>query len=235
MPGRISFHQAPLLRRLSEEGQAVVAINAFTTGFLHRNDDSAEARRQVDVVTLPGRFTASLSILGVGWYCFGVGSLLLGCYAVSRLRGRRVAASLTLISVPVGALAILGLPSLIAHHYYRHGSVARAAGNWEEAIANYRKAMNWDNFYTTGIEVYDLIGQLERQAGLAQDSAERAVTRAEDLHGQHQYEPAISELERAAAEANLALAKAAHHQALRIQAEWGLACYQAGAIGDRGR
>ena len=232
VPGRITFHQAALLRRLSEEGQAVPAIKAFTRSFLPQNGGSTEEiPKHLDVVTLPGRFAASLSILGLGWYCFGFGSLLVACYAVSRLPGERVTSSLALISVPVGVLTILGVPSFIGQHYFHRGSLARAAGNNEQAIANYRKAMRWDGFYTTGIEVYNLIGQLERQAGLAEGSAERAISRAEDLRAEQQYEPAILELRRAA-EKNPALAKAARHEALRIQADWGLAGYQAGAIDD---
>jgi Flp pilus assembly protein TadD len=91
--------------------------------------------------------------------------------------------------------------------------------------------MRWDFFYTTGIEVYNLIGQLEKQGGVAEGSAERAISRAEDLRAEQQYEPAILELRRAA-EKNPALTKAARHEALRIQADWGLAGYQAGAIGE---
>ena len=232
VPGRITFHQAALLRRLSEEGQAVPAIKAFTRSFLPQNAGSTEEiPKLLDVVTLPGRFTASLSILGLGWYCFGVGSLLVACHAISHLTGKRVASSLALISVPVSVLTILGAPSIIGQHYFNRASLARAAGNNEQAIANYHKAMKWDGFYTTGIEVYNLIGQLEKQAGLAEGSAERAISRAEDLRAEHQYEPAILELHRAA-ETNPALAKAARHEALRIRADWGLACYQAGAIGD---
>lgn len=232
VPGRITFHQAALLRRLSEEGQAVPAVKAFTRSFVPQNSASTEEiPKHFDVVTLRGRFAASLSILGLGWYCFGVGSLLVACYAVSRLPGQRVSSSLALISVPIGVLTIVGMPSFIGQHYFDRGSLARAAGDNEQAIANYRKAMSWDGFYTTGIEVYDLIGQLERQAGLAEGSAERAITRAEELRAERQYEPAILELQRAA-DINPALAKAARHEALRIRTDWGLACYQAGAIGD---
>jgi hypothetical protein len=232
VPGRITFHQAALLRRLSEEAQAVPAIKAFTSSFLPQNGGLVEKiPKHFDVVTLPGRFAASLSILGLGWYCFGVGSLLVACYAISVMPGKRVAASLALIFVPVGVLTIVGVPSIIGQQYFHRASVARAAGNNQQAIANYRKAMSWDGFYTTGIEVYNLIGQLEMQAGLAEGSAERAITRAEDLRAEHQYEPAISELQRAA-EIKPALAKAARHEALRIRADWGLACYQAGEIGD---
>ena len=232
VPARITFHQATLLRRLSEESQAVAAIKTFTS----RNDpqnyaSTEEMPKQVDVVTLSGRFAASLSILGLGWYGFGLGSLLVAGHAVSRLRGERLASSLALISVPVGALAILATPSLIGHHYFDRGSLARTAGSKEEAIADYRKAMKWDHFYTDGIEVYNLIGQLERQAGLDEGSAECAISRAEDLRAARQYEPAILELQRAG-EKSPALAKAVRHEALRIRADWGLACYQAGAIGD---
>ncbi len=85
--------------------------------------------------------------------------------------------------------------------------------------------MSWDCFYTTGIEVYNLIGQLQRQAGLAESSPESAITRAEDLRAKYQYEPAILELQRVA-ETNPSMAKTTRHEALRIRADWGLACYQ---------
>src|SRR3954452_21251812 len=91
VPGRIAFHQAALLRRLGEEGQAVPAVKAFTRSFLPENGGSTpEIPKHFDVVTLPGRFAASFSILGLGWYCFGFGSLVLAFYAVSRLPGKRV-------------------------------------------------------------------------------------------------------------------------------------------------
>ena len=232
VPGRITFHHAALLRRLSEENQAVPAVKAFTRSVLPENGDSTEeVPKHFDVVTLPGRFAASLSILGLGWYCFGFGSLLLACYAVSRFPGERVMSSLVLVSLPVGMLTIYGIPSIIGQYYFHRASVARAAGKNEQAIANYRKAMSWDRFYTTGIEVYNLIGQLQRQAGLAESSPERAITRAGDLRAEYQNEAAILELQRVA-ETNPAMAKAARHEALRIRADWGLACYQAGAIGD---
>src|ERR1700739_3961127 len=42
VPARITFHQAPLLRRLSEENQAVPAIKAFTRSFIPQNHDRTE-------------------------------------------------------------------------------------------------------------------------------------------------------------------------------------------------
>jgi tetratricopeptide (TPR) repeat protein len=230
VPARITFHQSTLLRRLSEEAQAVPAIKAFTRdSVLHDYGSTGEIPKHFDVVTLPGRFAASLSVLTFGWYCFGFGSVIVGCYAVSRLHGERTASGAVLVCVPVCALVILGLPSAIGQYYFNRGSVARAAGNNGQAIVNYRKAMRWDHFYTDGIEVYNLIGQLEKQTGVAEGSAERAINRAEDLRAERQYEPAIWELQRAT-ETNPAVAKPARHEALRIRADWGVVCYQAGAI-----
>jgi tetratricopeptide (TPR) repeat protein len=231
VPARLTFQQPPLLRRLSEEHQAVPVIKAFTRSYPPQNYGSTEEiPKHLDVVTLSGRFAASLSILGLGWYCFGFGSFLVACYAVSRVPGDRLASSLALISLPVGALTILAVPSVIGQYYFHRGSLARATGNNEQAIANYRKAMRWDRYYTNGLEVYNLIGQLERQAGLDEGSAERAISRALDLRAKRQYEPAILELQRAA-EISPALAKTVRHEALRMRADLGLACYQTGAIG----
>ncbi len=70
------------------------------------------------VVTLPGRFAASLSILAVGWYLFEAGSLWVGCYAVSRLPGERAAASMALVILPIGGLTILGAPTFVGEYYF---------------------------------------------------------------------------------------------------------------------
>lgn len=231
VPARLTLHQPPLLRRLNEEAQAVQAIKAFPKSHLpRRNGGPEEISKDPDLITLSGRFAASLPFFGLGWYCFGFGSFLVACYAVSRLPGERMASSLVLISVSVGVLTILAIPSLIGQHYFHRGSRARAAGSNEQAIANYRKAMRWDPYYTTGIEIYNLIGQLERQAGLAEGSAERAVSRAVDLHAKRQYEQAILELQRAA-QTSPALGGAVRHEAARIRADWGGACYRTGAVG----
>ena len=230
VPARMTFQQPHMVRRLSEERQAVAGIRAFASRSLPQNYGSTdEIRKHLDLLTPSGRLATSLPFLGLGWYCFGLGSFLLACYAVSRLPGERMVSSLALISLPIGALSILAAPSVIGQHYFDGGSLARAAGNYEQAIANYRKAMSWDRWYRSGIEVPNLIGQLERQAGLAETSAERAINRAIDLRAAGQYEPAIMELQRAA-ETRPAFAKTIRHEADRMRADWGLACYQAGAI-----
>lgn len=71
VPARMSFHQATLLRRLSEESQAVPAIKVFTKRYIPQNHGSTEeSAKHLDVVTLSGRFAASLSILAPGMVLF---------------------------------------------------------------------------------------------------------------------------------------------------------------------
>jgi hypothetical protein len=153
VPARITFHQAPLLRRLSEENQAVPVIKAFTSGSLPPNFISTDdIVKPLDLITLSGRFAASLSVLAIGWYCFGLGSLLVSCYAVTRLPGQRLTSALVLIFVPIGVLTILGAPSVIGQYYFHRASLARAAGSYGQAVANYRKAMRSANWYTNGLK-----------------------------------------------------------------------------------
>jgi hypothetical protein len=86
VPARMTFQQPAMLRRLSEEGQAVHDIKAFLGKSLPQNYSSTEQiRKHLDLLTPSGRLAASLSVLWLGWYCFGFGSLLVACYAVSRL------------------------------------------------------------------------------------------------------------------------------------------------------
>jgi len=231
VPARIAFEQSAFLRRLTEEDQAVPVVRAFTNNYLPQNFGTAEAiAKHLDVVTLSGRFMAALSFLGLGWYCFGFGSLLVAAYGLNRLPGERSVPGLALVGLPLGALAILSLPPLVGQHYFDKASVARAAGFDEDAIAAYRKAMRWDSWHAEGIEVYNLIGQMEKQAGIAEGSPERAINRAVDFQAISQYEPAIFELERAA-EAGGTVALAARHEAARTRVDLGLACYHGDAIG----
>ena len=231
VPARTAFQQPGLLRRLTYEDQAVPMTRVFTKNYLPENLGTAEAiPKHLDLFTLSGRFVATLSFLGLGWYCFGFGSLLVAAYALSRLPGERAAPGLAIACLPLGALLILAIPPVIGQHYFNKASVAKAGGFNEDAIANYRRAMKWDSWHAEGIEVYNLIGQLEKQAGIAEGSPERAINRAIDFQAASEYEPAIFELERAA-EAGGALALAARREAAQTRINLGLASYHAGAIG----
>src|SRR5689334_804551 len=142
VPVRQILRQPPLLRRLSEEYQAVPAVKAFTAAHsAQKNSSTEQSSKPLHLVTLTGRLSASLSFLGLGWYCFGLGSVLVAGYAVCRLPGERIKSSVALIALPACVLTALAIPSVIGQHYFNRASVARTAGNNEQAIINYRKAM----------------------------------------------------------------------------------------------
>ena len=137
---------------------------------------------------------------------------------------------LALICLPVGALLILVTPPVIGQHYFAAASMAKAQGDNERAIADYRKAMQWDQWHAQDIDAYATIGELQKQAGSAEDSPERHIRRAIELKQASEYELAIFEFNRAA-DGNGALAVAAKRESARTRADLGLALYRAGSIG----
>ena len=230
-PAYLAFQQPMMLRRLTDELQEITLIKVFTKDYLPRNFGPAEdLPKQLILYTALGRFLAAWSFLRLGWYCFVVGSLLITIYAIRRLPDGKMAMVVALACLPVGALAILLMPPLIGQHYVTRGSIAKAQGRNQEAIADYRKAMKWDAWHAQDIDLYATIGELQKQTGIASNSPERHINRAVELRSASQYEQAIFEFSRAA-EAGGALARAAHRASAQTRVTLGLALYRAGGIG----
>ena len=137
---------------------------------------------------------------------------------------------LALMFLPVGALLVLVTPPVIGQHYFAAASLTKAQGDNERAIADYRKAMQWDQWHAQDIETYATIGELQKQAGSADDSPERHVRRAIELKQASEYELAIFEFNKAA-DGGGALAVVAKRASARTRADLGLALYRAGSIG----
>jgi tetratricopeptide (TPR) repeat protein len=231
VPCQIAFQQPTLLRRLTTEAQEVPLIKDFTKKYLPPNYGAVEEiPKHFKLYTTLGRFAAACSFLGVGWNCFGFGSLLIAVYSISRVPDGRAATALALICIPMCGLAFLLTRPLIAQHYFTSAGRAKARGHNEEAIANYRKAMWWDRWHAQDIDIYATIGDLEKQGGIAEDSPERHVNKAIEFKEASEYEPAIFELNRAA-EAGGAVAVAARRECARTRVDLGLALYHAGGIG----
>jgi tetratricopeptide (TPR) repeat protein len=119
---------------------------------------------------------------------------------------------------------------IIGQHYFNRGSIAKAQGHNQEAIADYRKAMKWDRWNAQNIGLYATIGDLQRKSGIENNSWERHISRALEFEQAKDYEPAIFELSRAA-EAGGLIAAAARRESAKTRVELGLALYQAGGIG----
>jgi tetratricopeptide (TPR) repeat protein len=231
VPCQIGFQQPALLRRLTDEAKEVSLIRDFAKEYLPQNYGAVEEiPKRLNLDTAWGRFVAAYSFLGLGWYCFAFGSLLIAVYSIRRLPGGRVVAALALICIPVGAHAILLMWPLIAQHYFISACTVKAQGHNEEAIADYRKAMWWYRWHEKDIVFFATIGDLEKQAGFADDSPERHISKAIEFKEASEYEPAIFEFNRAA-EAGGVLAVVARRESARTRVDLGLALYRAGAIG----
>src|SRR2546427_7773996 len=139
----------------------------------------------------------------------------------------KMATGLALVFLSVGALAIVLTPPIIGQHYFNSGSIAKARGHNQEAIADYRKAMKWDAWHAQDIALYATIGDLQKQSGIENNSPERHISRALELETANEYEQAIFEFSRAA-EAGGALAAAVRSESAKTRISLGLALYQAG-------
>ena len=230
-PCQIAFQKPALLDRLITETQEVPMIRGFTKTYLTPNYGPAEKfPKQFEVDNVWDRFLAAQSFLGLGWYCFGIGSLLIAIYSLSRLPvGQRVRA-LALSGIPVGTVIILLTPPLIGQHYFTSACTAQAQGHKERAIAQYRKAMWWDGWRAQDINIYATIGDLERLSGSGEDSPERHISRAREFKEAREYESAVFELGRAAAWGG-AVAEAARGESARTRVDFGSALYRGGGIG----
>jgi tetratricopeptide (TPR) repeat protein len=230
-PAHIAFQQPMMLRHLIDELQAVPWHKVFTKDYFPANYGSPEVLpNQLVLYTASGRLLAAFSFLRLGWTCFALGSVLVAIYAVRRLPDGKMAVGLALICLPLGALAIVITPPIIGQHYFDNGSIAKALGHNQEAIADYRKAMKWDAWHAQDIGLYGTIGELQKKSGIENNSPERHISRAMELQQAKEYEPAIFELSRAA-EAGGGVGAVARRESAKTRIELGLALYQAGGIG----
>ncbi len=230
-PAHIAFQQPMMLRHLTDELQAMPSHKVFTKDYLPKNYGSPEVvPNQLILYTASGRLLAAFSFLRLGWTCFALGSLLVAVYAMRRLPDGKMATGLALVCLPVGALTIVLTPPIIGQHYFTSGSIAKARGHNQEAIADYRKAMKWDAWHAQDIGLYATIGDLQKQSGIENNSPERHISRALELQKANEYEQAIFEFSRTA-EAGGALAAAVRRESAKTRIALGLALYQGGGIG----
>ncbi len=230
-PAHIAFQQPMMLRHLTDELQATPWRKVFTREYFPANYGSPEVfPNRLVLYTASGRFLAAFSFLRLGWTCFALGSLLIAVYAMRRLPDGKIAIGLALLCLPLGALVIVITPPIIGQRYFNSGSIAKARGHNQEAIADYRKAMKWDLWHAQDIGLYATIGDLQKKSGIENNSPERHISRAMELQQANEYEPAVFELSRAA-EAGGRVGAAARRESAKTRIELGLALYQAGGIG----
>jgi tetratricopeptide (TPR) repeat protein len=232
VPAHIAFRHPSMLRRLTEELQVNSLYNVFTKQYLTPNYGPAELiPKQVVLYTAWDRFLTTWSFLRLGWYCFGIGSLLVFAYGIGSLPGSRGLTAIELLGLPCAALTIVLIPPAIGQYYFKEASIAQARGYDQQAIADYHKAARWDAWHAQDIDLYATIGQLQKHAGIAPGSPERRISRAIALVQAGQFEPAIFEFNQAA-QAGGALGAAAKEEAAQTLITLGLALYNDGGIGS---
>lgn len=231
VPAQIAFREPTMLRRLTYELGVLPVLNVFTKDYLPQNYGTPElVPKRLVVYSAWGRFVAAWSFLRLGWYLFGIGSVLIGAYALSQLPGARARTALGLLCLPVGAVLIILIPPATGQHYYTAGVLAATGGRNQEAIADFRRAMRWDRWHAGDIDLYATIGQLQKDAGVGFGSPERHIRRAVELRDRDEYEPAIFEFSQATV-AGGDLAATAAREASITRMALGLALYHAGGIG----
>ena len=233
LPCELAYEQPSVLHRLNAETTDVSLTRSFTRQYLPENYGYLEdIPSHLELNTTLGRLLAAVSFLGLGWVCFGVGSLLITFCAFGRVpTGKRIVSALLCLILPLATVAILLVRPVIGQHYFVQARIAQAEGDNELAIANYRKAIWWEKWFAEDINTYATIGDLQRQSNLAHGSPERHIKQAMMFKQVGQYEPAIFEINQAA---NVAgeLGLTARREAAGTQLEFGLALYRAGGIGS---
>jgi tetratricopeptide (TPR) repeat protein len=91
--------------------------------------------------------------------------------------------------------------------------------------------MRWDSWHAHDIDLYATIGELQKQAGISHDSAERHIHRAVELRSENEFEAALFEFSRAA-EGSGASAETAQREIAVTRMSLGLALYQSGGVGS---
>lgn len=228
-PLQVSLQQPAILRRLTVESSEVLALQRFTKDYLPSNRGTvADIPQGFSLNTARARLSTGISFLAPGWYMFALGVLLYVAYAVSRTsRSRKLSAAIFAV-IPLVAIALSLVRPLIGEWYFYQAIAAQAKAQNAEAIANYRRALRYDPWYSEAIAVYVTIGAL--QGNDSGDSPERHIYNGEQFREAGQYESAIFEFERAALTPDR-VGKVARRAVAQTRYEYGIALYRAGGIG----
>lgn len=231
LPCQIAFQRPAFLSRLIAETHELSMIRDFTRTYLPPNyGPDEDYPREFETDTLWDRFVAAYSFLGLGWYCFGIGSLLMAAHVLARLPSKERVRALALSGIPAGMVVLLLTPSIMGQHYFASACRMQARGAREKAITYYRRAMWFDRWRAQDINTYAAIGDLERLAGSSKDSPEKHISKAREFKEQNEYDLAVLELARAAQVSSI-VASVARRESARTRVDFGIALYRGGGIG----
>ena len=229
-PLQIAFSNPDILRRLASEFDQRQKVHAFTLAFLPVNLGQEPDRwTALDLDTIWQRLLTGWYFLTSGWYIFCVAGLIVFFRGVSLLPSRRVAAVAASILALGLMTALFVAKPFYANLQLNHAYLAQALGDPERAAELYRATIRLDRWYALGPEIYEQIGEMHDALG-RRDSPEYHLYKGQLLENQGVQPDAVSEY-RLAARAGGDVGVAAHREAARVAAYFGLTLYGQQAVG----
>ena len=200
LPVQIAFAKPAWLRALVNEHDEYRRLYSFANIALPLNrglEPTFDAN--LELTSLPDRFTAARSFLGQGWTCTGVGAAILFLVSgapLSRSRKWWTRAALAAALILPAACVLPG--PIVAELAMRQALWLDAAGDSAGAQTAYRRALATDAWYRRGPFVYRQLGEIDDRLN-HHDPAEYWLYTATQDEGQSLLHDAVFAYERAAA------------------------------------
>ena len=207
-------------------------IRDFTRTYLPANYGPAEEYpKHFEFDTVWDRFVAAYSFLGLGWYCFGIGSLLIAIYSIRRLPGEE----------RMRALALGGNSSRRSYHSANAAAYRTALFYQCLHCAGARRPMKRQSHVIAErcgsidgarrISIPTQLLEISKGCPVQARIPRRSISaRLGNLKRQANTNSAVFELARAA-DWGGAVAIAARRESARTRVDFGTALYRGGGIG----
>ena len=163
IPFQIAYGDPSWLRALADEHNQYQRIQGFSDDYLPSNrGEKPTLSLDLEFESPLDRLSSSWYFLGLGWYLFLSGSLILAALSMGRIQNRaegRTIAFTSAFLVTLLLFLILARP-LIAEHQLELALEAQANGQTDEALHHYNNVLRWDSWYQWGPEIPRKIGSL---------------------------------------------------------------------------
>jgi tetratricopeptide (TPR) repeat protein len=163
---QVSLGNSSLLTELVEENSEKHLEYVFTDKYVPINTGVDPTFRGAPLTTtLSDRLQTGWYFLGFGWYLATALGLGLFLHSINRRRSARWQV------LPFTGLAVAGLiigfslRPFLGHLAFVRGQAAEANGNLQQAAEEYRRAIDYDSWYTDHPSLYSLIGKIDGNFG----------------------------------------------------------------------
>lgn len=190
---RVMVGDANLLFQLSRQSDWWTVLNGLPNP---KSQIEPAIWPELNFETLYDRIYSGWYYLGIGWYAtvFTALGLMAGAFAVDRRERWRLGIATALASVTVIVFAVAR--PVFSQNAFAEGLRYQTEGNFDQAIAAFRRAMALDRWYGINARVYQRIGAV--YAAMQQtDRPEYKAYVAERLFAEDQLQASIGDIPRA--------------------------------------